>query len=236
MRIRVEERLPRDIKLGLGYGTEDQFRGRFEWHNRNWFGGGRRLSALLTFSSITRSLGVQFMQPYFPTKRSRVIIDLTQGQEDEETYLLSFIRLRPRLEHHFTASLSGFLGYRFEFAKVNNLSSSTIREIGGIKRDGVVSGPTLGLTWDTTEDPFNPKHGTILSLNVDQIGTFWGGDYEFYTVTTEAKKYQYIGWETVLAGRLKLGIADAFGNRTNLPIFERLYAGGQKGVRGYGRP
>jgi outer membrane protein insertion porin family len=235
MRIRVEEREPRDIKVGLGFGTEDQFRGQFEWHNRNWFGGGRRLSALLTFSSITRSLGVQFVQPYFPTKRSRLIIDLTQGQEDEDTYLLNFSRLRPRLEHHFSLRLSGFLGYRFEFVKLNDLSSTTIREIGGLKRDGFVSGPTLGLTWDTTEDPFNPQHGTILSLTADQIGKFWGGDYEFYTVTTEAKQYHAIGWQTVLAGRVKLSLADAFGKKTNLPIFERLYAGGEKGVRGYGR-
>ena len=235
MRIRVEEREPRDIKAGLGFGTEDQFRGLFEWHNRNWFGGGRRLSGLLTFSSITRSLGVQFVQPYFPTKHSRVIIDLTQGQEDEETYLLNFSRFRPRLEHHFSPRLSGFLGYRFEFVKFNSLSSTTIREIGGITRDGFVSGPTLGLTWDTTEDPFNPQYGTILSLTADQIGKFWGGDYEFYSVTTEAKKYHAIGWQTVLAGRVKLSLADAFGKQTNLPIFERLYAGGEKGVRGYGR-
>ena len=235
MQIRVEERLPQDIKVGLGFGTEDQFRGLFEWHNRNWFGGGRRLSALLTFSSITRSLGVQFVQPYFPTKHSRVVIDLTQGQADEDTYLLNFSRFRPRLEHHFSPQLSGFLGYRFEFAKLNSVSSTTIREIGGITRDGFLSGPTLGLTWDTTEDPFNPQYGTILSLTADQIGKFWGGDYEFYSVTTEAKKYHAIGWQTVLAGRVKLSLADAFGKQTNLPLFERLYAGGEKGVRGYGR-
>ncbi len=235
MRIRVEEDEPRDIKVGLGFGTEDQFRGLLEWHNRNWLGGGRRLSALLTFSPITRSLGAQFVQPYFPTKRSQVIIDLTQGQEDEETYLLNFSRLRPRLEQHLSPQLSGFLGYRFEFVKLNNLSSATIREIGGIRREGFVSGLTFGLTWDTTEDPLTPQYGTILSLTADQIGKFWGGDYKFYTVTTEAKKYHSIGWQTVLAGRVKLSIADAFGKQTNLPIFERLYAGGEKGVRGYGR-
>jgi outer membrane protein assembly factor BamA len=160
---------------------------------------------------------------------------LTQGQEDEDTYLLNFTRLRPRLEHQFSSTLSGFLGYRFEFAKLNNLSPSTIRGIGGIKREGLLSGPTLGLVWNTAEDPFDPKQGSVVSLNLDQIGKVWGGDYQFYTVTTEAKKYYSIGWQTVLAGRVKLGLADAFGPSTNLPLFERLYTGGEKSVRGYGR-
>lgn len=235
MRIRVEERPPRDFKLGLGYGTEDEFRGKVEWRNRNWLGGGRRLSFLLTFSSITRSLGVQFVQPYFPTRRSQIVVGITQGQEDEETFLLNFSRFRPRLEHRFSNALSGFLGYRLEFGKLNSVSPSTIRGVGGFKREGILSGPTLGLVWNTTEDPFDPTQGEVLSFSFDQIGKFWGGDYQFYTFTTEAKKYYSIGWKTVLAGRVKLGLTDAFGSSANLPLFERLYAGGEKSVRGYGR-
>ena len=44
-----------------------------------------------------------------------------------------------------------------------------------------------------------------------------------------------LGWETILAGRLKIGFAEPLGPEENLPIFERLYAGGEKSVRGYAR-
>ena len=235
MRIRVEERAPHDFKLGLGYGTEDQFRGQVEWYNRNWFGDGRRLSFLLTFSSIARSLGMQFVQPYFPTRQSQIVVDITQGQEDEATFLLNFSRFRPRLEHRFSHTLSGFLGYRLEFGKLNSVSPSTIRGVGSFKREGVLSGPTLGLEWNTTEDPFDPKHGGVVSVNFDLIRKFWGADYQFYKLLAEVKKYQSLGWNTVLAGRVKLGLTDAFGAASNLPLFERMYAGGERGVRGYGR-
>ena len=235
MRIRVEERPPRDFKLGLGYGTEDQFRGQLEWNNRNWFGGGRRLSSLLTFSALTRSLGLQFVQPYFPTRRSQIVVDITQGQEDEQTFLLNFSRFRPRLEHQFSNTVFAFLGYRLEFGKLNSVSPSTIRGVGGFRREGILSGPTMGVEWNTTEDPFDPKQGGAVSVNADLIRKFWGADYQFYKIIAEIKRYQSIGWNTVLAGRVKLGLADAFGSSSNLPLFERMYAGGQMSVRGYGR-
>ncbi|HZA56187.1 MAG TPA: POTRA domain-containing protein, partial [Candidatus Udaeobacter sp.] len=43
VRIRVEEKPPREIRIGLGYGTEDQLRGQARWRHNNWLGGGRRL-------------------------------------------------------------------------------------------------------------------------------------------------------------------------------------------------
>ena len=232
LRVRVKEGPPRDFKLGLGYGTEDEFRGQVEWQHRNWLGGGRRLSVLLKFSSITRSLGVQLVQPHFLTRRSRLILDLSQGQEDEETFLLNYTRFRSRLEHRFSSSLSGAVGYRLEFARLNNISMSTIRGIGGIEREGLLSGPVLELAWDTTTDRLDRKQGSVVSLNFAQASS---PDYQFYTLTTEAKKYYALGWQTVVAGRLKVGLADAFGPVTKLPISERLYAGGEKSVRGYGR-
>ena len=232
LRLRVKEGPPRDFRLGLGYGTEDEFRGQVEWQHRNWLGGGRRLSALLKFSSIFRSLGVELVQPHFLTRRSRLILDLSQGQEDEETFLLNYTRLRSRLEHRFSSSLSGSVGYRLEFARLNNISASTIRGIGGIEREGLLAGPILELAWNTITVRLNPKHGELVALSFAQTSS---PDYQFYTLTTEAKKYYEFGWQTVVASRLKIGLADAFGPITQLPISERLYAGGEKSVRGYGR-
>ena len=74
-----------------------------------------------------------------------------------------------------------------------------------------------------------------MSFTFGQAGKIWGGQYSFYKVTTEAKKYLLLGWETILASRLKIGFAEPLGPEENLPIFERLYAGGEKSVRGYAR-
>lgn len=235
MRVRVEEKPPRNVRLGLKYSTEDELGAQAEWRHRNWFGGGRQLSLALEVSTVTRKIDVTLIQPHLWSPHTRGILNLRQEQEDEETFFLNATRFRPRLEHSFSPTLAGFLGYRFEFVKLNDIAPETIRALGEIKRGTILSGPSLGLTWNTTEDPFDPQDGGIVSLTADQAGEIWGGDFHFYKITAEARKYQRLGWRTILAGRLKVGFADAFGARANVPLFERFYAGGEKSVRGYGR-
>jgi len=48
--------------------------------------------------------------------------------------------------------------------KFNSVSASTIKAIGGFRRSGILSGPSAGVTFNNTEDPFNPQSGEILSL------------------------------------------------------------------------
>lgn len=235
MVVRVEETPHRAVKLGLKYSTRDEFGAQVEWHDWNWFGDGRQLSLLLQLASVNRRLGVSFLQPHFLSPHTRALLNLRQEQSDEETFLLNATRFQSRLEHHFSSTLSGFLGYRAEFAKLNHIAPATMRALGEITREGVVSGPSLGVTWNTTEDPFNPQDGTVLSVLADQAGDIWGGDYHFYKITAEAKKYRGIGWRTIFAARLKIGLVEALGNQSNIPLFERLYAGGERSVRGYGR-
>src|SRR5262249_52707549 len=110
-----------------------------------------------------------------------------------------------------------------------------LRRWGGDRERGLMSGPNVGLVWNTSDGPLNPTKGEVVSFTFGQAGKIWGGQYSFYKVTTEAKKYHLLGWETILAGRLKIGFAEPLGAEENLPISERLYAGGEKSVRGYAR-
>lgn len=235
MAVEVGEKSHREIRIGLGYGTEDQFRTQFEWRHLNWLGGGRRLSLVAKYSAIVVSGAINFVQPHFLTPRTQGIMTLSHDQEDEETYLRNVSRFAPRLDHRFSSTLTGFVGYRAEYDKLNDVAPATIQSLGAVRREGFLSGPTAGLVWNTSDDPFNPKKGEVISLAVDQAGAIWGGAYSFYKISAEAKKYIDIGWQTVFASRLKIGLADAIGADENLPLFERFYAGGEKSVRGYGR-
>jgi outer membrane protein insertion porin family len=235
MEVEVTEKSHREIKLGLGYGTEDQFRTQLEWRHLNWLGGGRRLSVSAKYSSITTAGAINFVQPHFLSPRTQGIVNLGYDQEKEETYLRNVARFAPRLDHRFSSALTGFVGYRLEHNKLNEVAPATELALGDIRKKGILSGPAVGLVWNTADDPFNPKKGEVISLAVDQAGAIWGGEFSYYKITAEAKKYIDIGWKTVFASRLKLGLGDAIGSDKNFPLFERFYAGGEKSVRGYGR-
>ena len=235
MEVEVAEKSHREIKLALGYGTEDQFRTQLEWRHLNWLGGGRRLSVLAKYSSITLTGAINFTQPHFLSPRTQGIVNIGYDQEKEETYVRNVGRFAPRLDHRFSSTLTGFVGFRLEHDKLSDIAPATVRALGEIKRKGILSGPTMGLVWNTADDPFNPKKGEVVFLTIDQAGAIWGGEFSYYKATAEAKKYIDIGWKTVFASRLKLGLGDAIGSDEKFPLFERFFSGGEKSVRGYGR-
>lgn len=235
MSIEVTEKSHREIKVSLGYSTEDEVRTQFEWRHLNWLGGGRRLSLLAKYSAIEASGSINFTQPHFFSPDTQALVNFAHDQEKEQTYALNASQFRPRIQHQFSKTLSAFIGYRLEYDQLHDVSDATAQALGGIEGEGLLSGPTAGLVWNTTDDPFNPKKGNVLSFTVDQAGAIWGGKFKYYKFTAEGKKYIDIGWQTVFASRLKLGLADAIGSDKNFPLFERFYSGGDKSVRGYAR-
>jgi outer membrane protein assembly complex protein YaeT len=235
MEVQVTEKPPREISLGLGYSTEEEFRVSLDWRHQNWLGDGRRLWIRGKYSSIVASGAIDFIQPHFFTRHTQAGLNLRHAVEEEETFKRTVSRFSGRLEHRFSPKVLGFFGYRVENNQLNNVSDATPQALGEIRTEGILTGPSLGLVWNSTDDVFNPTRGEILSFNADEAGGIWGGPYEFFKLTGEAKKYFPIGWDTIFAGRLKLGVADAIGSKKNYPLFERFFAGGQGGVRGYGR-
>jgi outer membrane protein assembly complex protein YaeT len=234
MILKVEEKPPREIKFSVGFATDDHYRAQLHWQNNDWLGGGRQLGITLKYSSITSTAGMLFTQPHFLVPHMNGIIELLQDRDEEDNYTLDASRLHPRLEPRITRDLSAYFGLHVERDKLTSISPATIEALGGEVKSGLLLvGPSLGLRWNTTTDPLNPQGGQVVSLGFDEAGP--GGDFDFYTITGEAKKYQKLIWETVFAWRAKLAFATPIGAEENLPLFERLYAGGEQSVRGYGR-
>ena len=205
------------------------------WRYNNWFGGGRRLDVHVEASSLTRLIDVSFIQPYILGSKNRFSLTLRTQQIDEPGYLLNSTRLQPRLDREFTDTLSGFLAYRAEYDQLSNINLATIQQLRDFMRKGVLSGIALGLLWNTTDDLLNPTTGGIMSFSAEQVGGILGGDFDFYKLQGELKRYHLVMKQTVLATRLRLGFADPFAGGKEVPLFERFFAGGAASVRGYGR-
>jgi outer membrane protein insertion porin family len=235
MRIQVEEKPFREWRFGVGYNTEDQFRGQARWRNNNWLGRGSQLEIGAKYSSRDRNLNLSLLQPYFFSPRNRLSATLSPLQIDESSYLLNATRVQPKLERKFSETVSGFFAYRLEYDKLNNVTAATIRALRDFQREGTLSGLSLGVLWNTADDPLNPLRGGMVSLSVEQVGDFLGGDFAFYKAQGEAKKYALVTEDLVFASRLKVGVAHPLGSEKEVPLFERFFAGGGASVRGYGR-
>ena len=235
IKIRLEEKPRREIKIGIGYGTEDQLRGQIRWRDNNWLGGGRRLEAGIKASFIVREADLHFVQPHFLAPQNRLLVDFGPQQFDEPGYFLNATRLQPKIERKFSELLTGFLSYRVEYDRLKDLPQATIQDLNPFPLKGWLSGLSAGLIWNTADDPLNATRGWTASLLAEQVGGFLGGQYDFYKLIGDIKGYYPLAERTVIASRFKIGFAQPFDGAAEVPVFERFFAGGSNSVRGYGR-
>jgi outer membrane protein assembly complex protein YaeT len=234
--VRLAEKPPREIKIGIGYGTEDQLRGQVRWRHNNWLGGGRRLEIGGKASFIAREADVRFIQPHFLGRPNTFSLTFGPQQLDEPGFFLNAIRLQPRLERKFSDHVTGYLAYRVEHDRLKDISPETIQLLEEFQEKGILSGLAVGFLINRADHPLNPTRGWTLLLITEQVGSFLGGDFDFLKLQGEAKRYDPLVFKMILASRIRLGFAEPFGGRrAEVPLFERFYAGGSNSVRGYGR-
>jgi outer membrane protein insertion porin family len=232
--IKVQEKPKHSINLGLGYNTESQFNIGMQWNDYNFVGGGRKLSFLAQYSNVVSTVDLKLLQPYFLSEKSSLTAEANAWQEVYQTYTLNAAQIQPRISYQFSPHLTSDFGWRLAYLKFNSLDPQTIAAIGGVRRNGFVSGPFADLIWNDTEDPFNPQHGEIATLYASTASHAFGSDYRYWRVLGEIRKYYSLGWQTVLAGRLKMGFEHSYGSIADIPLSERFYSGGEGSVRGYG--
>jgi outer membrane protein assembly complex protein YaeT len=234
--LKVNEQPPREIRLGIGYDTEEQVRGLASWRHYNFLGGARQLGFAARASFISRTLLADFLQPHYPFRATRTRLLFSETQDDEDAYTLLRTRVSPRLEWQPTRRFTGYLFHRAEFDSLSDVSGAIKRAIPGIAPgDAFLSGLGLGFDWSRTNDVFDPTHGFILSLGFEPVGGIFGGDISFVRAVGQIRGYHELVGKLLGSARLRLGAADPIAGDREIPIYERFYSGGVNSVRGYGR-
>jgi outer membrane protein insertion porin family len=230
----VREGPRHSIDIGGGYNTESQFIANFAWHDFNWMGGGRQLTAAVRYSNIDSYARVTLTQPYlFNLRAISGILSASEDIQQVPPYTLLGTRFTPSIRYSFSENTKAFIGYRLEYDKLSSVDYQVPIVLGGLRMSGVVSGPEAGFTRNTTNDLFNPSRGYVLDLEGMQAGEIFGGNYDFYRFWGQFKHYHLLGWRTILATRLKMGTGDYFGAPQDYPLFYRFFAGGEGSVRGW---
>jgi outer membrane protein assembly complex protein YaeT len=235
VRITVKERPHREIRIGVGYSTEEEAQVSVRWGDDNWFGSGRRTAFTGRYSSVVRSLDYSFMQPHMWEKNDRGLLNISVFQETERMYTRNSVRARPAFERKFSIPLVLNVGLQLETTRVRDVDSELSQLIGGVRSEGILIGPTLSLEWSPVDSLIHPTTGWVAKLQVEASTTLLGATYDYYKTTASITRYHPLGKWGVLAARLEIGVADSFSAPDRLPIFERLYAGGENSVRGYQR-
>lgn len=233
--IRLREKKPRELRIGAGYSTEERARGHVRWQNRNWLGGGRRLLLSGRYSNLIRAAGISFAQPHVGNRDNRALFEFSLFQQDEPNFTRNSVQGVPAFEHSFTPRLVLTTGLRVEAAVIRDVEPEVKDRIGGVRDEGTVIGPQVRLQWNRVDSIARPRNGFVVGLEGGYSTRLIGATYDYFKLTGEVSVFKSIFDYAVVAGRLKAGAAQAFGDKERLPIFERFYAGGEGSVRGYRR-
>jgi outer membrane protein assembly complex protein YaeT len=236
--VAVAEAERHEVKLGVGYETEEGIRGTAGWRDYSFLGDARQLGVSVRISQLYRTIAADFLQPHFPSQTSRVRLIFLQEQTQDTTYTLNETRVMPRLEWEITPRLTSYAFYRasLNLLPQGDIATSVRKALPEAHPSrSVTSGLGFGLDLNETDDLVNPTRGGIARFSVEPLGGSLGGDIDLVRVIGEGRVYVPLPFRFGAAGRTRFGSQDETDGSAQIPIFERFYAGGIGSVRGYAR-
>ncbi|MBF0253940.1 MAG: outer membrane protein assembly factor BamA [Candidatus Omnitrophica bacterium] len=244
--VSVKEAKTGEFSFGGGFSSVDKALGFVQIRQRNFdagnwqsfTGAGQDLVLRLQIGSVRSQGEISWTDPWFMGYPFSFGFDLYRrelNRSGSSGYFFDEERTggRLRLGKEFNDYDRADLFYGYENVNIDNIpddASSGLRaEVG----ETALSRAGLTLTRDTTDNKYVPTEGYRLQGGVENVGGFLGGDRDFWRATGSAAGY-WEQWEDfVLELKGRVGISDAYGDSTRVPIFERFYAGGANTVRGY---
>lgn len=260
--ISVQEKNTGNIALGAGFSSVDSIvgfvevsQGNFDLFNPPYFtGAGQKARLRAQVGSRRQDYVATFVEPWFLGKRLSLSIDLYHrdlnflSDNFNQRQTGSRIGLSRQLPRNFIGNISytiETIGIRFSDAyrlQQQQFGSAILAEEG----NRLVSRVGSSLVHDTRNSFQLASRGHRAELLGELAGGPFGGDSDFYKL--EARFAQYWNPGRVLSdtGVLKdifeghilelsgrVGVVEAYGDSTRVPLFDRWYLGGLYNLRGF---
>lgn len=248
--VTLGERKPRLIGGAAKFSTVDGPAVNTYWAHRNLFGGAERLrlDAAVFFAQrgaedgipdfgefaaedIGGRLSASFLKPALGGTRNDFLLDVTGAREATRGYLATFANATGAIRHRFSDSFSIQGGLEFETGE----SEDALTDFTGEPLDYTLVGVPLQVTYDSTDNEFDPTEGFRITGRVTPYASFMGSSVDMTIAQASASTYWSIDEDNryILAGRIGLGsIVGA--ELDEIPSNRRFFAGGGGSVRGYG--
>lgn len=232
--VKIKEAKLHTIKFGLGYGTEERFRGfaRARW--RNFFGGGRilRLNAKHSTEILPIDLELELSQPYFLSNRNDLILRPFFKWQDETSFEARRLGVDLTLSRRLTRKTNAFFSTIVERDTVRLKGDIVDDEVEDLFNKSVFR---VGLSHNSTDQIFTPSRGQISSIYVEEAGRLLATPFKYLKVFTEHRFYRKLSGRNILAAKFSIGSMKAIRGTDATPTLERFFAGGNYSLRGWKR-
>ena len=233
------------LTFGAGVSEFDGFFGQVSFQTTNFMGRGESLQVSMLSGSRARNYQLSFMEPFIfgrpislgSTVYSRRIEWIGSFTEDSRGATVTFgvpLALFTRmfvgysLESSEVTDISPYLTNRPELLAFNPFFADALLQSHGGRR--IISKVTPSLALNTVDHPIFPTNGHSLTASLELAGL--GGNTQFWKPTLEGTWYVRHTSKTIIGLRGQYSHMGA-GDPNQIPIFERLWLGGEYSVRGF---
>jgi len=229
----VRERPTGFVGFGVGYASDERFRGFVEAGEQNLFGTGRSLRWKTKLSQIGYRHDLFYQEPWLLDARLQGQADLYLESREETGYEVQRRGLALGVNREFTSRLLLNLRYRYEFVEYSNVVPALTAELGPLESLKIGSF-ALALNYDRRDNPLSPRRGSFQMASLELARPLFGGDASFTKYQLETSWYLPLGPRAEFALGLRGGFTQLLLGGGDLPLSERFFLGGDRSVRGYG--
>ena len=245
VQFKLEEQNRNQLTFGAGVSQFDGFFGQLSFQTSNFLGRGETFSVTAQQGNRARNYQLAFTEPFLFDRPMTAGIDIYHR---EIRYIGQFTQQSTggNLVYGFRVSNYArmFINYSYERSKVKDLhplyndprvlagnpflQDALLLSQGGERTISKI-GPSY--VFNTVDHPIFPRSGTRYTVNMDFAGI--GGNTNFINPRVEGIWYFPLNNRTSLGFRAQTEYIRPFGSTTELPIFERLFLGGEYSMRGF---
>lgn len=240
---RVKEKRTGELSFGGGVSSIDTFMGFAEISQRNFdilnwprfTGGGQSLAIRGQIGTIHQEYDVSFVEPYLFNKPISWGTNLFLTQQDNENTLFGERRMgaSTTLSRLFKDVLRVGGGYTMERVELRNIASDAPTSVTEFEGPDWLSRLRAFTTFDNRDSVFNPTKGRVVNLGGDIVGSFLGGDQDYYILRSGYTEYLTFRKKHQIEFQARLATSQSFGSTSTTPAYDRLFAGGLGTVRGF---
>lgn len=231
--IKVKERKPGTVKVGVGFGTVDLARGQVFLTQRNLFGGGRRLEVTGKASFITQRVQTSIIQPYIIGRASELFWNLNFIRDDLPAYTDLTFLTTTGVRKRFAGVFNAFGSFNVQLTRLSGVPGN-VSDFTVPRGNFFLTFFGSGIERNTTDNILNPTRGTVATFTLEPSFKALGSDVNYLKSSLGLRGYKKL-FNVVFASRILVGVIEPFGGTGtfDVPIFKRFFAGGPTSVRGF---
>ena len=243
--LKLEEQNRNQLTFGAGVSQFDGFFGQLSFQTSNFLGRGETFTISAQQGNRAKNYQLAFTEPFLFDKPMTAGVDL-------------FIREIRWIGQFTQASAGGNLVYGFQTGDFSrmflnySLEQVKVKDLNPLYNDPLVIGRNpflqdslligqggrrtiskISPSWvfNTVDQPIFPTSGTRYTFSFDYAGI--GGNTNFVNPRAEGIWYIPLNRRTSLGFRAQAEYIKPYGSTKQLPIYERLYLGGEYSIRGF---